>query len=367
MQEIKYTNSYEILTEDGFKDFDGIVKSNKETVKILFTDGSNIITSTTHRFKTDVGYKKSEEYVVGDYIQNREIYSIEKHGVIEVFDPLNVDGDEYISNNLISHNCSFLGSSLTLIDAQTLFKLIPKPYIYSKDGFDVLESPIPKHTYAMVCDTSKGLSKDYSASVVVDITAIPYKIVAKYRNNTISPLLYPNIIYKIAKEYNDASVLIENNSSEQVGHILQQDLEYENILYVNKGKHGQQLGSGFGSSAKLGVTTDKKVKRIGCSNLKNLIEEGKFLIEDQTAISELSTFIERKGSYAADDGYNDDIVMCMVLFSWCVTQEYFKDLMNMDLRKIMFDERMKQIEDEMTPIGFFNDGREDEEIIVANF
>jgi hypothetical protein len=213
----------------------------------------------------------------------------------------------------------------------------------------------------MVADTAKGVGGDYSAFTIIDITEVPYRMIGKYRNNSISPLLYPNFIYEVGKQYNNAYVLVEVNSSEQVPHILYQELEYENILFVNRTTGSQVVSGGFGGGkTQLGVTTDKKVKRIGCHNFKSLVEENKLIIEDADTISEISTFIEKKGSYEADDGYHDDLVMSLVLFSWLTTNPYFKDLNNINLREIMYKKQMQAIEDELTPFGVYNDGTNEE-------
>jgi hypothetical protein len=267
--------------------------------------------------------------------------------------------------------CKFLGSSLTLVNADVIGRMSYVPPIKSISGLDVYEAPIraeKHHSYVLVADTAEGVSGDYSAFVVVDITTAPYKVVAKYRDNKISPLLYPNVIYKVAKEYNEAYVLVEINKSEQVASILYQDLEYENILFVNRSTQGQVVSGGFGGGkTQLGVLTDKKVKRIGCMNFKTLVEENKLLIPDADIISEITTFIEVKGTYKADDGYHDDLVMPLVLFSWLTTNPYFKDLNDINLRSVIYEQRIEAIESELTPFGFYNDGNDPEEIVLANF
>jgi Terminase RNaseH-like domain/Terminase large subunit, T4likevirus-type, N-terminal len=267
--------------------------------------------------------------------------------------------------------CKFLGSSLTLVNADVIARLSYVPPIKSISGLDVYESPVrgeKNHAYVIVADTAEGVGGDYSAFVVVDITTTPYKVVAKYRDNKISPLLYPNVIYKVAKEYNEAYVLIEINKSEQVASILYQDLEYENILFVNRSTNGQVVSGGFGGGkTQLGVLTDKKVKRIGCMNFKTLVEENKLLIPDADIISEITTFIEVKGTYKADDGYHDDLVMPLVLFSWLTTSPYFKDLNDINMRTVIYEQRIEAIESELTPFGFYNDGSDPQEIVLANF
>lgn len=252
--------------------------------------------------------------------------------------------------------CDFLGSSATLLNSTTLSNLSADAYVMCKDNLDVLVRPIKNHVYVMIVDTSKGVRGDYSAFVIIDITENHYTVVAKYRNNSISPLLYPSIIVKLAKEYNEAFILMEINSSEQVSYIVKQEYEYENVLSVTMGKNGQQIGGGFRGGSRFGVNTDKKVKRIGCLNLKDMIETNKLVVRDHDIIKEFSTFVENgKGSYEADDGYHDDLVMCLVLFGWLANDNYFKDLTDTNLRRMMYDQEVKFIEDNLIPFGFLND------------
>ena len=264
--------------------------------------------------------------------------------------------------------CRFLGSSLTLINANTISQLSPSAMIYSKDGFDVYEKPKVDRVYALVADTAKGVGGDYSAFVVVDMTELPYRLVAKFRDNRISPMLYPSIINKVGREYNTAYVLIEINSSEQVADILHGEYEYDNVVMVNRSGDGQTISGGFGGGrSQLGVITDKRVKRIGCSNFKALVEEKRLLIPDADIISEISTFIQIKNSYEADDGYHDDLVMPLVLFSWATTSQYFKDLSNINIRQVMYEDQMRQIEMDLTPFGFLDDGQTTGDGLLANF
>ena len=245
----------------------------------------------------------------------------------------------------------------------------PKPFILQRDGLDIQEEPIPGHSYTLIADTAKGVGGDYSAFVVIDTTEVPYKVVAKYRNNAISPLLYPNIIDKVGKEYYNAQVLVETNASEQVPYILYNELEYENMIMVSRTNMGQKITGGFGSGkSQYGVNTDRKVKRIGCQNLKTLIDEGKLQVYDGDIIGEISTFIENKGSFSADDGYHDDLVMCLVLFGWLTSDQYFTESNDVNLREEMYKNQMKQIEEELTPFGFINDGQKyDDEEELINF
>ena len=219
--------------------------------------------------------------------------------------------------------------------------------------------------YVISVDTSRGVGLDYSAFVVFDITEMPYKIVAKYRNKEVSPLLYPSIIYTTGMRYNEAFVMVElNDIGQQVADILHQDLEYENLLITSvRGRGGQRIGGGFTKNIQLGVKTTKTVKSIGCSNLKDLLENDKLVIEDYDTIVELSSFISRKNSYAAEEGSHDDLVMCCVLFAWLVRQEYFKDLTDTDIRTKIYNEKIQMLEDESLAFMIMDDGQPDPNVI----
>ncbi len=272
--------------------------------------------------------------------------------------------------------CKFLGSALTLIRSDIIEQMSFDPPIFQKDGLDLYEMPnrgtrdengkiIERpHAYVIVADVATGVEQDYSAFSIIDITSVPYKLIGKFRDNKIPPMLYPSVIYKVAKEFNNAYVLLEINTSDQVPNILYNEYEYENILFVTKDGKGQRVSGGFGGGrTQLGVYTDKKIKRVGCFNFKSLIEEKKLLIPDADTISEISTFIESRGSYAADEGYHDDLVMPLVLFGWLTSNPYFKEITDVNLREIMYQQKIKQIEDEMLPIGFVDDGQEEEMVV----
>jgi len=191
----------------------------------------------------------------------------------------------------------------------------------------------------MTVDVARGLGNDYSAFLVFDITEFPYKVVAKYRNNEIKPMLFPNIIFDVAKGYNEAFLLIEvNDIGDQVASILQFDLEYENILMASmRGRNGQIVGQGFsGKKSQLGVRTTAAVKKLGCSNLKTMLEDDKILLWDYDIISELTTFAQKHNSFEAEEGCNDDLAMCLVLFAWVCAQDYFKEMTDNDIISFSF-------------------------------
>ena len=261
--------------------------------------------------------------------------------------------------------CQFLGSTNTLINPVKLRNLSFHDPIEVWNDVEIYHKQEIGREYVISVDTSRGLGLDYSAFIVFDISEVPYKVVAKYRNKEISPLLYPSVVYTIGMRYNEAFVMVElNDIGQQVADILHSDLEYENLLITSvRGRGGQRIGGGFTKNIQLGVKTSKTVKSIGCSNLKDLIENDKLIVEDYDTIVELSSFISRKNSYAAEDGTHDDLVMCCVLFAWLVRQEYFKDLTDTDIRTKIYGEKMKMLEDESLAFMVMDDGQPDPNVI----
>jgi hypothetical protein len=263
--------------------------------------------------------------------------------------------------------CEFLGSVNTLINASKLRNLVYEDPIKRNAGLDVYEHSKKDNNYLITVDVARGIGNDYSAFVVFDITNFPYKTVAKYRNNEIKPMLFPSIINEVAKGYNNPWILIEvNDIGDQVANILHFDLEYDNILMCSmRGRAGQIVGSGFsGKKSQLGVRMTASVKKLGCSNLKTLLEDDKLLINDYEMISELTTFTQRHNSFEAEEGCNDDLAMCLVIFSWLVAQDYFKEMTDNDVRKRIYEEQKNQIEQDMSPFGFISDGLDEFEPII---
>jgi len=269
----------------------------------------------------------------------------------------------------VEFECEFLGSVNTLINPAILRNLVYDNPIQKNAGLDIYENCIKDHNYMITVDVARGLGNDYSAFIVFDITQFPYKVVAKYRNNEIKPMLFPNIVHNVAKGYNNAFLLIEvNDIGDQVASIIQYDLEYENLLMASmRGRAGQVVGQGFsGKKTQLGVRMTSAVKKLGCSNLKAMIEDNKLLTCDYEIISELTTFAQKHNSFEAEEGCNDDLAMCLVIFAWLVAQDYFKEMTDNDIRKRMYEEQKNQIEQDMAPFGFINDGLDDEMTVDAN-
>ena len=252
----------------------------------------------------------------------------------------------------------FIGSSATLITGAKLRSLAFRDPPWQEECLDIYEQPQQGRMYIATVDCSEGVGLDYHTINVLDVTETPYRQVAKYRNNKLPLLFFPTVIYSLCKRYNEAYALIEtNNVGQQVVDILHYDLEYE---YVYKIDHhhikGQTISGGFRKSSGFGIKTTKTVKKIGCANLKTLIESDKLLIQDFDTIAELNTFVRVRDSYAAEEGNNDDIVMGLVLFAWLTAQTYFKDSTNIDIRKVLLEENDMLGDEDMAPVGFIDDG-----------
>lgn len=256
--------------------------------------------------------------------------------------------------------CEFLGGINTLISGSKLSSMVFFNPIEEINFLDIYEQPIKDHIYTVTVDVSLGEGNDYSAFSVIDSSQYPYKQVAKYRNSDISPLLYPSVIYNVAKKYNDAWVLVETNGiGQQVADILHEDIEYENVVMITtRGRAGQVFDGGFGGkgTTQYGITMSKKVKQIGCNMLKNLIEEDKLIINDFETIAELSSFASKAGSWEASQGAHDDLVMTLVVFAWLSSQTYFKEITDLDLRRKLIEEKIQLMEEEILPFGWASGG-----------
>ena len=257
----------------------------------------------------------------------------------------------------------FIGSTATLISGSKLKTLAYSNPVESQEGLDVFIRPQPGRMYIACVDPSEGVEQDYSTINVLDVTEMPYVQVAKYRSNKIPLLFLPTIIYSLAKKYNEAFVLIETNSiGKQVVDIMHYDLEYENIYKVeNHHIKGQSISGGFKRAASFGVRTTKSVKKIGCANLKTLVENDKLIVHDFDTIAEMNTFSRYLDTYRAEEGNNDDLVMGLVLFAWLVAQSYFRESTNIDVRKIMLEENNMLVDEDLTPVGIIDNGLQPEE------
>ena len=257
----------------------------------------------------------------------------------------------------------FLGSAHTLISATKLRQLAFTTPNTNNYGVDIYDLPEPKHNYAITVDTSDGVGLDFCAFSVIDISEVPYRHAAKFYDNKISPNMLPDIIFRTGEFYNKAYVLIETNDGNglQVAQTLHSDLEYDNVLTTTtKGRAGQSISGGFAGRLGLGIKMTKQVKRIGCTALKDLIEYDKLILRDFDTIRELSNFVRVKDTFKAEEGDHDDLSMTLVLFAWLTRQPYFRELTDTDARGKIAQERMENIENDMLPAGFYDDGQEDD-------
>ena len=375
MNNIVQNKKYSISTPKGFEPFSSIRKiSNRKTLNVSLTNNFNISCTHDHKvFSKSFGYVEISFLKVGDNIETRDGYKqivsiIENEKLADVYDIIDSGIDScYWTDDILSHNCNFLGSIHTLIHPTKLRELAFITPSRDKWGLDIYERPKENHIYMTVADTSHGAELDYSAFSVIDVTAVPFVQVAKYRSNVLAPLLYPEVLANYGRMYNNAYLLVETNDiGQQVVDTLHQDLEYENILSTAfKGRGGQSIAGVFSRKTSYGVKMTKQVKRIGCSNLKDIIENNKLFIQDYDTIDELSTFIVKGSSYQAEEGCHDDLVMGLVMFAWLAKQPYFKELTDMDIRKRLSDEKIKEMESDLMPAGFIDDGQSEDGNSIA--
>jgi hypothetical protein len=228
------------------------------------------------------------------------------------------------------YGCNFLGSANTLISSTKLNVLASEEFLSEdSEGLRIYENPNKDKIYFLMADVARGQGSDYSAFTVISGNETPYKIVATFRNNTISPFAFPNIIKKVGELYNNAYVLVETNDiGGQISNILYNDLNYENLLMTKiMGRKGQILSQGFANGkSEMGIRTTTQTKKLGCAILKNLVEHDKILINDDRIIHELMAFVSKSNTFKAEDGHNDDLVMTLVFFAWLCRQEYYSDL-----------------------------------------
>ena len=280
----------------------------------------------------------------------------------ETIAAMNFDTEKFAQE----YGVEFLGSSGTLIAGWKLKELVFQNPIHQHDGLRMYEGPDKTRPYACVVDVSRGKGLDYSAFSIFDVGTMPYRQVCTYRNNMITPVDYASIVHRVCKSYNNAVVLVEiNDIGEQVSTSLHFDFEYDNILFTeHAGRAGKRITSGFGANVDRGIRTTKSVKAVGCSILKLLVEQNQLIINDKETISELATFSRKGISYEAEPGKHDDMVMGLVLFAWLSDQPYFKDLTSINTLAALREKSDDDIDQELTPFGFVDDGSAIGEVVV---
>lgn len=344
-------HAYEILTPDGWKDFAGIQKIKKLVCAEVHTECGKIVRcSPNHRLLTIDGFKMAmdltpQDTLVGLNGVHTGVFFVDVvRETTEFYDVCEVgDKHEFLTDGLVSHNCQFMGGSNALFSSTVLSRIPARKPISVENRLDIHEEPKKGHRYVITVDPSEGAGQDYSAFSVIDVTELPYKLVAKYRDNTVSSLVFPRVIYNTAVKYNKAYVLIETNSiGSQIGHSMFMEYEYEYLLTtIPKPRQGPQLRLGFqGGQTAWGLKQTVSSKAIGCANLKSLVENGKLQIEDYDVIEEASKFTYQGKTYKAEEGEHDDLIMSLVLFGWLAKQPMFTNLTNINVgaRELMAEE-----------------------------
>lgn len=322
-----YTSTYPVVTAG-------------KTTQVIITSTANGIGNTYHKLWTGALQKTNS------YVPFR----------VDWWDVPGRDSDwmqETIDNTSLiqfqqEYGNTFFGTGKTLIDGETLMGLRaenPKE-ILEGGSMNVYEEVQKDHKYVLIADVSKGLGQDYSTFSIIDIQKTPFKQVAVYRNNSISPFVFPAVIKKYAETYNKAFVVVESNDQGTiVCHQLYHELEYDEMFMKDVIKEDS-----------IGQDMNRKTKRFGCTGFKDLLENNRLEIVDEETIKEISTFEEKGQSYEASSGNNDDIVMNLVMLGYIMTTPQFKELSNINIRDYMHRDRIREIEEDLPPFGIIDDG-----------
>jgi len=363
---------YEIKTPEGWSDFAGIKKSiSTETIKLYTVSGKAIQCTRDHLLKQVHGFVPADILNVGDTILTVDGFESISHIIdhqddVSVYDALEVEmNHEYLTSDIVSHNCQFLGSSGTLIDGGKLQDLVSLNPIAETGGtLRVYQNRKEDHTYVCVVDVSRGKGLDYHAFQVIDVTQMPYRLVASFRDNMATPIDYADYIYRTTKNYNDAYTLVEiNDIGAQVADILHYEYETEALLHTeSNGRNGKRISGGFGKKSDKGIRTTKSVKAVGCNMLKMMIEQDQLIVNDFLTINELSTFSRKGVSYEAESGCHDDLVMPLVLFGWLTDQSFFKEITDIDTMNKLKQMNDEQVDQNMLPLGFSVNNEFDEHV-----
>jgi hypothetical protein len=364
-------SDFEILTPNGFRSFDGIQKIVRTTRRVFAAHQLLLEGSPRHRVLTTRGYVILDDLIHGDIIisetGHEHVTEITIGPEQELYDPVNVDHPDqaFYSNGLISHNCSFQGSANTLIPAYKLAQMSYKTPVEDRGPLKIYVPPIranesePSHVYVITVDTSQGQEQDYAVASVFDISVTPFRQVAVYRQNDITPQLLAPVLKQIGQHYCNAFILVEiNDVGLTVADSLRMELEYENLIFIRSDpKKGQMLGGGFAAKARPGLRMTMASKRIGCAQLRTMVEKDQLLIFDYDTIRELTTFVAKGATYVAEEGAHDDCVMTLVLLGWLTAQHGFENYVGLSMRKILMNQAEPVTLDEPF-VGFFDNTQE---------
>lgn len=346
----------EVAFIEGYDEFFASVYptiSSGESTKLLMTSTPN---GLNHFWKTCKGAEEGTNGYQFVKVMWYDVPGRDEKWRKETIESLDHDEEKFNQE----YCCEFLGSSGTLISGSKLKELSPDNPIMQSEGLLQYERPEGNHQYVITADVARGKGLDYSTFTVIDITAMPYKQVAVFRDNFIGPIDFASVLYRVGILYNTAGILVEiNDIGGQVADVLLMDYGYDNLLYTqNSGRSGKVLSGGFGKGVENGIRTTKLTKGTGCSMLKMLVEQNQLLIRDFDTIQELSRFSKKKNSFEAEDGFHDDLVMNLVIFAWMTEQAYFKDMTDINTLIKLREKTEEQIEEEMLPFGFIDVGDE---------
>ena len=330
--------------------------SSGNTTKILFTSTPN---GLNHFYKTCEGARENRNGYIYIEVPWQRVPGRDDKWKKETLEGMDFDMQKFSQE----FECNFLGSSGTLIEGSKLKNLVSRNPVGQTQFMKVYEQPEKDHVYACIVDVSRGKGLDYSAFHIIDVTSMPYKQACIYRDNTITPIDYAEIIYRTIKRYNDAYTLIEvNDIGEQVAEVLHYEFEVETLMFTESaGRSGKRISTGFSKNSDKGVRTTKSVKSVGCNMLKMLIEQDQLIINDFQTINELSTFSRRGVSYEAESGCHDDLVMGLVLFAWMTDQLFFREITDINTLDKLRSRNEEELMESLLPIGFNN--YDDHEII----
>jgi len=333
--------------------------SSGDSTKILFTSTPN---GLNHFYKTCEGAKDGNNGYVFIEVPWQKVPGRDDNWKQETLAAMDYDYQKFAQE----FECQFLGSSGTLIEGSRLKCMVWKDPIAEKENMRIYEYPKKGHTYVIVADVSRGKGLDYSAFQVLDVTEMPYKLVASYRDNMVTPIDYAEVIHGVHKMYGETYILIEiNDIGEQVSEILHYDYEVETLLYTESaGRSGKRISAGFGRAVDKGIRTTRAVKSIGCNMMKLMIEQDQLIVHDFFTINELSTFSRRGASYEAESGAHDDLVMCLVLFGWLTDQSFFKEITDINTMQALRQRNEEDLAESLLPIGFNSDDMMEEEVMI---
>jgi hypothetical protein len=321
--------------------------SSGNTTKILFTSTPN---GLNHFYKTCMGAKEDRNGYVYIEVPWNKVPGRDEAWKKETLQAMDFDTQKFSQE----FECNFLGSSGTLIEGSKLKSLVDVKPLAETQHLKVYEQPIKDHVYVCIVDVARGKGLDYSAFQIIDVTEMPYNQVCVYRDNTVTPIDYAEIIYRSIQRYGEAYTLIEvNDIGEQVSEILHYEFEVETMMFTESaGRSGKRITTGFSKGADKGVRTTKSVKAVGCNMLKMLIEQDQLRIHDFQTINELSTFSRKANSYEAESGCHDDLVMCLVLFAWMTDQAFFKEVTDINTIDRLRSRNEEELMESLLPIGF---------------